>query len=132
MLDNRIFLRATLAVVLCSAFPMIVVGCYFVHIPWNMERLDISESDLGLAILVFGVFFIISNQFSARFLVPRIGTKIVMSFAMILISFATVLLVTAPNYQLFLICSIPAGIGWGSSGPIGGIHAQLIEQHSKK
>ena len=132
MLDNRIFFRATLAVVLCSAFPMIVVGCYFVHIPWNMERLDISERDLGFAILVFGVFFIISNQFSARFLVPRIGTKIVMSFSMILISFATVLLVTAPNYQLFLICSIPAGLGWGSSGPIGGIHAQLIEQHSKK
>ena len=104
MLDNRIFFRATLAVVLCSAFPMIVVGCYFVHIPWNMERLDISERDLGFAILVFGVFFIISNQFSARFLVPRIGTKIVMSFSMILISFATVLLVTAPIYQLFLIC----------------------------
>ena len=77
-------------------------------------------------------FFLISNQFSARFLVPRIGTKIVMSFAMILISFATFLLVIVPNYQLFLICSIPAGLGWGSSGPIGGIHAQLIEQHSKK
>jgi MFS family permease len=132
MLDNRIFLRATLAVICCSAFPMIVVGCYFVHIPWNMERLDIGERDLGLAILVFGIFFLISNQFSARFLVPRIGTKIVMSFAMILISFATVLLVIVPNYQLFLICSIPAGLGWGSSGPIGGIHAQLIEQHSKK
>ena len=132
MFDNKIFFRATLAVVCCSAFPMIVVGCYFVHIPWNMERLDIGERDLGLAILVFGIFFLISNQFSARFLVPRIGTKIVMSFAMILISFATVLLVIAPNYMLFLICSIPAGLGWGSSGPIGGIHAQLIEQHSKK
>ena len=130
--NNKIFLRATLAVVCCSAFPMIVVGCYFVHIPWNMERLNIGERDLGIAILVFGIFFLISNQFSARFLVPRIGTKIVMSFAMILISFATVLLVTVPNYQLFLICSIPAGLGWGSSGPIGGIHAQLIEQHFKK
>ena len=132
MLDNKIFFRATLAVICCSAFPMIVVGCYFVHIPWNMERLGIGERDLGFAILVFGIFFLISNQFSARFLVPRIGTKIVMSFAMILISFATVLLVIVPNYQLFLICSIPAGLGWGSSGPIGGIHAQLIEQHSKK
>ena len=132
MLDNKIFLRATLAVICCSAFPMIVVGCYFVHIPWNMERLNISESDLGFAILVFGIFFLISNQFSARFLVPRIGTKIVMSSAMILISFATFFLVIVPNYHLFLICSIPAGLGWGSSGPIGGIHAQLIEQHSKK
>jgi MFS family permease len=132
MLDNRIFLRATFAVICCSAFPMIVVGCYFVHIPWNMERLGIGERDLGLAILVFGIFFLISNQFSARFLVPRIGTKIVMSFAMILISFSTFLLVIVPSYHLFLFCSIPAGLGWGSSGPIGGIHAQLIEKHSKK
>jgi len=132
MFDNKIFIRATLAVVFCSTFPMIVVGCYFVHIPWNMERLDIGERDLGLAILVFGIFFLISNQFSGRFLVPRIGTKIIMSFSMILISFATVLLVIVPTYQLFLICSIPAGLGWGSSGPIGGIHAQLIEQHFKK
>lgn len=132
MSNKKIFSRATLAIVLCSSFPMLVVGCYFVHIPWNMKRLGLSESDLGLAILIFGIFFLISNQFSARYLVPRIGTKIVMSSAMIFISFGTVLLVVVPNYLLFLVCSIPAGLGWGSSGPIGGIHAQLIEQHSKR
>jgi len=132
MSDNKILSRATLAIILCSTFPMLIVGCYFVHIPWNMQRLGLSESDLGLAILIFGIFFLISNQFSARFLVPRIGTKIVMSSAMILISFGAVLLVIVPNYSLFLVCSIPAGLGWGSSGPIGGIHAQLIEKHSKR
>ena len=96
------------------------------------KDLILSESDLGLAILIFGIFFLISNQFSARFLVPRIGTKIVMSSSMLLISFGTVLLLIVPNYPLFLVCSIPAGLGWGSSGPIGGIHAQLIEKHSKR
>ena len=132
MSKNKIINRATLAIILCSSFPMLIVGCYFVHIPWNMQRLELTESDLGLAILIFGIFFLISNQFSARFLVPRIGTKIVMSSAMILISFGTVLLVIVPNYPLFLLCSIPAGLGWGSSAPIGGIHAQLIEQHFKR
>ena len=132
MSKNKIINRATLAIILCSSFPMLIVGCYFVHIPWNMQRLELTESDLGLAILIFGIFFLISNQFSARFLVPRIGTKIVMSSAMILISFGTVLLVIVPNYLLFLLCSIPAGLGWGSSAPIGGIHAQLIEQHFKR
>ena len=132
MSNKRIFDKATLAIILCSSFPMLIVGCYFVHIPWNMQRLNLSESDLGLAILIFGIFFLISNQFSARFLVPRIGTKIVMSSAMVLISFGTVLLVIVPSYSLFLVSSIPAGLGWGSSGPIGGIHAQLIERHSKR
>ena len=131
-MDQKIFRRATFAIILCSSFPMLIVGCYFVHIPWNMQRLEMDESDLGFAILIFGIFFLISNQFSGRYLVPRIGTKIVMSSATILISFGTILLVIVPNYYLFLLCSVPAGLGWGSSGPIGGIHAQLIEKHSKK
>ena len=131
-MDQKVFRRATFAIILCSTYPMLIVGCYFVHIPWNMQRLGMDESDLGFAILIFGIFFLISNQFSGRFLVPRIGTKIVMSSAMILISFGTILLVIVPNYSLFLLCSIPVGLGWGSSGPIGGIHAQLIEKNSKR
>ena len=55
--ENKIINRATLAIILCSSFPMLIVGCYFVHIPWNMQRLNLTESDLGLAILVFGIFF---------------------------------------------------------------------------
>ena len=91
-MDQKIFRRATFAIILCSSFPMLIVGCYFVHIPWNMQRLEMDESDLGFAILVFGIFFLISNQFSGRFLVPRIGTKIVMSSATILISFGTTII----------------------------------------
>ena len=54
---------------------MLVVGCYFGLIPWNMERLQIDESDLGFAILTFGVSFLISNQIAGRILVPKFGTK---------------------------------------------------------
>ena len=131
-MDQKIFRRATYAIFLCGSYPMLVVGCYFGHIPWNMKRLSMDESDLGLAILVFGIFFIVSNQISGRILVPKFGTKIIMSIAMIVISFSTFLLVTLPTYYQLLLASIPAGIGWGSSGPIGGIHAQLIEKHFKK
>ena len=57
MSHKKIFDRATIAIILCSTFPMFIVGCYFVHIPWNMKRLNLTESDLGLAILIFGIFF---------------------------------------------------------------------------
>ena len=60
--ENIIFRRATLASVITSTYPMIVVGCYFGIIPWNMQRLSIDESDLSYAILIFGIFFIISNK----------------------------------------------------------------------
>ena len=56
-MDKITFLKATIAVVICSSYPMLVVGCYFGLIPWNIERLNIDESDLGFAILTFGFFF---------------------------------------------------------------------------
>ena len=131
-MDLKIFRRATFAVILCSAYPMLIVGCYFGLIPWNMDRLQIDESDLGFAILSFGVSFLISNQIAGRILVPKFGTKKIMSFGIIIISFSNIILVSAPEYYILLLAHIPAGIGWGSSGPIGGIHTQLIEKHSGK
>ena len=131
-MDQKIFRRATFAVILCSSYPMLIVGCYFGLIPWNMERLQIDESDLGFAILTFGVSFLISNQIAGRILVPKFGTKKIMSLGIIIISFSNIILVSAPEYYILLLAHIPAGIGWGSSGPIGGIHTQLIEKHSGK
>jgi MFS family permease len=131
-MEQSVFRRATFAVILCSSYPMLVVGCYFGLIPWNMERLQIDESDLGYAILTFGVSFLISNQIAGRILVPKFGTKKIMAFGIVVISFSNIILVSAPVYYILLLAHIPAGIGWGSSGPIGGIHTQLIEKHSGK
>jgi len=37
-MDQKVFRRATFAVILCSSYPMLVVGFYFGLIPWNMEQ----------------------------------------------------------------------------------------------
>ena len=130
--DKIIFKRATFASVITSAYPMIVVGCYFGITPWNMNRLSIDETDLSYAILLFGIFFIISNQIAGRILVPKFGTKLVMTLAFPIVAFSTLLSIISPTYFYFLLSAIPTGIGWGASGPIGGIHSQLIEQRFKK
>ncbi len=130
--EIKIFRRATLASILTSTYPMIVVGCYFGITPWNMNRLLIDESDLSFSILIFGIFFVLSNQIAGRLLVPKYGTKLVMSLAFPLITFSTLLSIISSSYLFFLLTFIPAGIGWGASGPIGGIHCQLIEKHFKK
>ena len=130
--EIKIFRRATLASVITSTYPMIVVGCYFGVTPWIFNRLSIDESDFSFAILLFGVFFIISNQIAGRILVPKYGTKLIMSLAFPLVTFSTFLAIISSSYFYFLLTFIPAGIGWGASGPIGGIHSQLIEKHFKK
>ena len=130
--ETKIFRRATLASVITSTYPMIVVGCYFGITPWNMQRLSIDESDLSYAILIFGIFFIISNQVAGRILVPKYGTKLVMTLAFPIVTFSALLTVISSSYFYFLLTFISGGIGWGASGPIGGIHSQLIERHFKK
>ena len=130
--EIKIFRRATLASVITSTYPMIVVGCYFGVTPWIFKRVSIDESDFSFAILLFGVFFIISNQIAGRILVPKYGTKLIMSLAFPLVTFSTFLAIISSSYFYFLLTFIPAGIGWGASGPIGGIHSQLIEKHFKK
>ena len=89
-MDKKTFIKSTIAVFFCSFYPMLAVGCYFGLIPWNIERLSIDESDLGFAILTFGIFFLISNQIAGRIIVPKFGTKIVMTLTMIIISFSTI------------------------------------------
>ena len=130
--EIKIFRRATLASVITSTYPMIVVGCYFGVTPWIFNRLSIDESDFSFAILLFGIFFIISNQIAGRILVPKYGTKLIMSLAFPLVTFSTFLAIISSSFFYFLLTFIPAGIGWGASGPIGGIHSQLIEKHFKK
>ena len=130
--EIKIFRRATLASVITSTYPMIVVGCYFGVTPWIFNRLSIDETDFSFAILLFGIFFIISNQIAGRILVPKYGTKLIMSLAFPLVTFSTFLAIISSSYFYFLLTFIPAGIGWGASGPIGGIHSQLIEKHFKK
>ena len=130
--EIKIFRRATLASVITSTYPMIVGGCYFGVTPWIFNRLSIDESDFSFAILLFGIFFIISNQIAGRILVPKYGTKLIMSLAFPLVTFSTFLAIISSSYFYFLLTFIPLGIGWGASGPIGGIHSQLIEKHFKK
>ena len=84
--ENIIFRRATLASVITSTYPMIVVGCYFGITPWNIP----------------------------------------------IVTFSALLTVISSSYFYFLLTFISGGIGWGASGPIGGIHSQLIERHFKK
>jgi len=131
-MDKKVYYSSLGAVILCSSFPMFIVACFFTFLPWNMDRLNIDESDIGFFILCFGIFFILSNQISARILVPKFGTKIIMSFSIIIIAISNFFLIIAPNYFYLIFFAIPTGIGWGSTFPIAGIHANLIEKHSKK
>jgi predicted MFS family arabinose efflux permease len=108
------------------------IGVYFVYIPWNVERLQISESELGLGLLVFGISNLISNQISGRYIVPNIGTKNSMSLGLLIIAFCPLILVSAPNYLSFLLAYIPLGIGVGLFHPSAQSQISMIENKTSR
>jgi len=108
------------------------IGVYFVYIPWNIDRLQISESELGLGLLVFGISNLISNQISGRYIVPNIGTKNSMVLGLFIIAFCPLILVSAPNYSSFLLAYIPFGIGVGLFHPSAQSQISMIENKTSR
>ena len=41
---------------------LFTIGIYFVYIPWNLERLNLVETDLGLWLFIFGILNLLSSQ----------------------------------------------------------------------
>ena len=113
-------------------FLLFIVGIYFVHIPWNIERLGISELELGIGILIFGISNFVSNQLTGRLIVPLIGTTKSMAIGISIISFCPFLLISAPNYELFLLSWIPFGAAVGLYVPSAQTQISLIESKTSK
>ena len=78
------FRKALISCFQSAFFVLFLLGIYFVHVPWNIQRLNISESQLGIGILVFGVANFIFNQITGRVLIPKFGTKNSMIFGIII------------------------------------------------
>ena len=83
------------------------LGIYFVYIPWNLERLKLVETDLGLWLFLFGVFNLISNQITGRIIAPKIGSKNIIIIGTIIIAICPFLLVSVNSYSVFMFIALP-------------------------
>ena len=116
-----------------SAFIMMfTISIYFVHIPWNIERLNISESELGFGLFIFGICNFFANQISGRVVAPKVGTTNTTIIGLIIFSFCPFLLISAQNYNYFLISWIPFGIAIGFLVPIANTQITIIENKTDK
>ena len=131
-MDKKTFRKSTIAVFICSFYPMLPVGCYFGLIPWNIERLNISESELGFGLFIFGICNFFANQISGRVVAPKVGTTNTAIIGLIIFSFCPFLLISAQNYNYFLISWIPFGIAIGFLVPIANTQITIIEKKTDK
>ena len=73
--ESQAYDRGVYATLLGAFLVLFQIGIYFVYIPWNAERLQITEAEIGLGLLAFGLLNLVGNQTSGRLIVPKIGTK---------------------------------------------------------
>jgi len=108
------------------------LGIYFVYIPWNLERLNLVETDLGLWLLIFGIFNFISNQITGRLIAPKIGSKNIIIIGTIIIAICPLLLVSINSYSMFMFIALPFGIAVGFIFPTNQSLISYIESKTNK
>ena len=108
------------------------IGIYFVYIPWNAERLQITEAEIGMGLFAFGILNLIGNQISGRLIVPKIGTKNSIVIGLLGIAYCTLLLILSPNYYWFLISFMPFGFFVGLFSPSSQSQISMIESKTSR
>ena len=108
------------------------IGIYFVYIPWNAERLQITEAEIGMGLFAFGILNLIGNQISGRLIVPKIGTKNTIVIGLLGIAYCPLLLILSPNYYWFLISFMPLGFFVGLFSPSSQSQISMIESKTSR
>ena len=108
------------------------IGIYFVYIPWNAERLQITEAQIGMGLFAFGILNLIGNQISGRLIVPKIGTKNSIVIGLLGIAYCPLLLILSPNYYWFLISFMPFGFFVGLFSPSSQSQISMIESKTSR
>ena len=132
MTESSKYNAGTYTVFLSAFLVLFQIGLYFVYIPWNAERLQITEAEIGIGLFVFGITNLIGNQTSGRLIVPKIGTKNSIAIGLLGISYLPLLLILSPNYFWFLLAFVPFGFFVGFFSPSAQTQISIIEEKTSK
>ena len=125
--ESKAFNRGIYTTFLSAFLVLFQIGIYFVYIPWNAERLQITEAEIGIGLLVFGISNLIGNQTSGRLIVPRIGTKNSIAIGILGVAYCPLFLILSPSYLWFLLVYIPFGFFVGLFAPSAQSQISMIE-----
>jgi len=130
--QSNAFDKGVYATLLGAFLVLFQIGIYFVYIPWNAERLQITEAEIGIGLFAFGLLNLIGNQISGRLIVPKIGTKNSIVIGLLGIAYCPLFLILAPSYYWFLIASMPLGFFVGLFSPSSQSQISMIESKTSR
>ncbi|GII92596.1 MFS transporter [Sinosporangium siamense] len=107
--DLRTARRGTLLTFVLAG---LMCGTFTVRIPAIADKLGLSESSVGLALLAWGLGALVTMQ-AMRGIMARVGSRSVLRFGGPLCAAALVLLALAPTYPLLLAAAALFGMAFG-------------------
>ncbi|MDG2230640.1 MAG: MFS transporter [Paracoccaceae bacterium] len=92
---------------------MTLIAVWFVFIPWKIEQISISESDIGFVLMSFVIGSLVSIQISNRILLKRFPAERLIKIG--LLSFPIIFFVwaTSESYTALLVLALPISISFG-------------------
>lgn len=132
MVNQKIYLKSIASSMQNAYIFFFSLGIYFVYIPWNLERLQLEETDLGLWLFIFGVINLLSNQITGRIIVPKIGTRNIIMIGTAILAVCPYLLITVDSYLMFMLVAFPFGAAIGFVIPSNQTTISHIENKTNK
>ncbi len=113
-------------------FATVTFSTYLVYTPILFQLIEMTESEFALGFVLFGIFNVITNQLTTRFLLPRIGSTNCLILARLMYSFIPFLIFYTASYNVFILLSIFWGITIGIQAPNLFTQVAIIEENTKK
>lgn len=104
-----------------------MLGSWAPHVPLVKARLSLTDTDLGVALLVMAVGAAVAMPFSG-FLIARLGSAPVTRWTIVLMSLTLPAVALAPTWELLLVAAFAFGTGMGLSDIGMNAHAVEVER----
>ena len=98
-------------------FATLTFSTFLVHAPILFNLIEMTESDYSYGFVLFGIFTVVTNQLTTRYLLPKIGSTNCLIIARLMYSFIPFLIFYFSTYQTYILLSICWGIAIGIQAP---------------
>ena len=132
MQSKRFFIApiwmARLAIIAC----VLIIGNWFVFIPWKLDLIMLAKKDFGYVLFLFGIGSICSMQLTSKVLIPRFGPRALLPIGTIFFGLAIYLWATATSLVVFALMALPVGFAFGLINPCSVFLTVQAEQETGK
>ena len=119
---------ARLSIIAC----VLIIGNWFVFIPWKLDLIMLAKKDFGYVLFLFGIGSIFAMQLTSKVLIPRFGPKALLPLGTIFFGLAIYLWATAMSLLVFALMALPVGFAFGLINPCAVFLTVQAEQETGK